>query len=101
MGPAQDRLGSRRAEADDHTRLHQHDFSFEPWKARLDFSATWFLMNPPLPAFLKFEVLHYVSHVNIRCVNCGVGQRPAEQLSSRAYEWVPLPVFRIPRLFAD
>ena len=61
---AEQRLGGRRAEADDGARLDELDFGLEPGTAGVDFAGVRLLVNPPLPPRLPFEVFDDVGDVD-------------------------------------
>lgn len=98
---ADQRLGGRRAKADDHLRLDQQQFGKQPGTAGNRFVNTWFLVKPRLSAWLVLEMLDRVRDVDRAPIDAGLGKGRVEDCSGRADERATGAIFLIARLFTN
>src|ERR1700704_4483633 len=75
---SKDRLRRGRAKTNQHFRLHQTQFRFEPWSAGCNLARVWFLMNATLAPWLPFEMFDCVGHVHFDSRNASFLQRAIE-----------------------
>src|SRR5207244_8109759 len=85
---ADERLGRRRAQADDRARLDELNLSIEPRPARRNLAGVRFLVNASLAARLPLEVLDDVGDEDRGAIDAGVLERAIEQLAGRSDEWM-------------
>src|SRR5262245_24535139 len=64
VGAAQHSLGSSGAQAHHHYRFDYGHLGFEPWIAGGDFRRGRFLVDAPLAALLKLEVLYRIGEID-------------------------------------
>ena len=98
---ADQRLRGRRAEADDHLRLHHRDLPLHPRPAGRDLPRRRLLVDPPAAAGLELEVLHGVRDVGLRAVDADLFEDFVEQLPGGADERLAGLVLAVARLLAD
>jgi hypothetical protein len=95
------RLRRRSPQADDNLRLDQFHFRLQPGLARAHFSNPRLLMQPPLPAFLEFEVFNGVGHINLCTLEGRVGESPVEDSAGGSDKRMTLDILFIAGLLAD
>src|SRR2546430_17475678 len=84
-GSTQECLGGRRPQAHDRSWVHHPDLRIQPGPAGRDLLRGRLLVDPPLPARLELEVLHYVRHVDLVAVDPPLPPRPGPQPARRAH----------------
>ena len=82
--PAEQRLGSGRAEADEHPRLDRRELAFQPRPAGLDLGPRSASGGCGACRARPLEVLDHVGDVDRLAVDAGVDERLVEELSPRA-----------------
>src|SRR5213080_1894358 len=82
----EERLGRRRAEANESRGLDQGDLGVEPRPAGGDLGRVRLGVNPPLAARLPLEVLHRVCDVGLTPIDTGLLEGAIEQLTGRPDE---------------
>ena len=92
---AEQRLGRRSSQAYEHERADELDFLPEPWAAGVDLRRSRTPMEPALPAWLPFEVLHRVRHVRVAAFDARGLECAIEQPPGGPHERSPSPVFLI------
>src|SRR5215208_162710 len=95
------RLCSRRAEADHHARFDHAELRLEPRSARGDLRPVRLRVDPSLPPRGPLEVLDDVRHVRLRPIDACLVHRLIEQAPSWADERLPFAVLAVARLLAD
>lgn len=95
------RLRRRGPQTDDHLRLDQFHFRFQPWLAGSHFSHARLPMQPPLPAFFEFEMFDGVGHVNLCTFEGRVGESPVEDAAGGTDKRMTLDILFIAGLLAD
>src|SRR5262245_49438321 len=88
-------LCRRRSQTHDNLGLDDCDFSLEPWTAGIDLDRVRFLVDAPLAAWLPFEMFHCIRDVGLVSIKASFLQRPVENFSRRADEWLSLQIFLI------
>src|SRR5689334_9992047 len=68
---SKDRLRCRRSETNDNRWPDQRHLRFQPRPAGPDFKTAGFLVYPPFPALLEFEMFNCVRDVSVCTVNTG------------------------------
>jgi hypothetical protein len=58
-------------------------------------------MDSPLPAWLPFEVLHGIRHIDVLAIDPCSFKRSIENLSGGPYEWLTRFIFLVTRLLSD
>jgi hypothetical protein len=81
-----DRLGSRRAEADEQVRSDDLQLEIEPRTAGSDLRGVRTLMEAPLAARPPLEVLHDVANEDALPVDPGLGEGRIQQTAGRSDE---------------
>ncbi len=86
---------------DDELRRYRCDFAHEPHTAaHFDFAGVRALVQPPLAARLKLEVLDRIRHVDARAVHAGLSESLVQDGSGRPHERMSREVLTVSRLFA-
>src|SRR5690348_2483553 len=98
---AEERLRRRRAEADEHRRLHDRELRLEPGAAGHLLGPARLRVDAPLPARLPLEVLDRVRDVDLPAVDPREIERLVEQAPRRPDERAALLVLLVARLLAD
>jgi hypothetical protein len=97
-GSAEDGLGGRRAQTDEHLRLHDRQFCVEPWPARGDVRHRRLAMDTSLPARFPTEVLDRVGDVDLVAIEPSLGEASIEELPGWTDERMALEVLTVTRL---
>ena len=100
-GLAEDGLGRRDAEANDHARLHELCFRLQPGPAGRNFRGGRLFVFPTLSLGLPFEVFHGIGDIDLTPRNADFSQRLVQDLPCGTDKRFPGQVFLIARLFAD
>src|SRR6516164_9925208 len=81
--------------------LNDSQLRFQPRSAGCNLARIRFLMDPPFPTRLPFEMFHCVRDVTLGSINSSFFERLIHDFSSGSNERFASHVFVISRLFAD
>src|SRR5688500_3963334 len=98
---AQERLRRRRAQTDEHARLHDVQLGLEPRPAGGHLGPVRLLVDAPLAARLPLEVLDDVGDVRKSPVDLRLVEGPVEQLAGGTHERAALAILIVAGLLAD